>query len=207
MVRVISDLLSVARPSGSPEAPRLGSAALASGLPGRSLVSTPGGHGLACLPHDAGPAGGRAAGAVLEDWRPPFPGYHLHHPSRRQNSPALALLIEALGLPLKRLDGEYFATEQLEGVRHFGVWPLTQAAQACFGTDAWPPDVALPQVSIEFELKDTEALTAAVEELEAKGFKLLHGAKTEPWGQVVARLLSAEGAIVGLSYAPSLHEA
>jgi hypothetical protein len=33
----------------------------------------------------------------------------------------------------------------------------------------------------------------------------LHEAKTEPWGQVVARLLSPEGAIIGLSYAPSLH--
>lgn len=33
---------------------------------------------------------------VLEDWCPPFPGYHLYYPSRRQNSPAFALLIEAL---------------------------------------------------------------------------------------------------------------
>jgi len=30
-------------------------------------------------------------------------------------------------------------------------------------------------------------------------------AKTEPWGQVAARLLSPEGAVVGLSYAPSVH--
>ena len=34
---------------------------------------------------------------------------------------------------------------------------------------------------------------------------MLHGAKVEPWGQTVARLLSPESAIVGLSYAPSLH--
>lgn len=33
---------------------------------------------------------------VLEDWTPPFPGYHLYYPSRRQQSPAFALLIEAL---------------------------------------------------------------------------------------------------------------
>ena len=33
---------------------------------------------------------------VLEDWTPPFPGYHLYYPSRRQQSPAFALLVEAL---------------------------------------------------------------------------------------------------------------
>ena len=48
---------------------------------------------------------------------------------------------------------------------------------------------------------------AAAQELEAKGYTLLHGARTEPWGQTVARLLTAEGAIVGISYAPWLHEA
>jgi DNA-binding transcriptional LysR family regulator len=33
---------------------------------------------------------------VLDDWCPPFPGYHLYYPSRRQRSPALAVVIEAL---------------------------------------------------------------------------------------------------------------
>lgn len=33
---------------------------------------------------------------VLEDWTPPFAGYHLYYPSRRQASPAFALLVEAL---------------------------------------------------------------------------------------------------------------
>jgi len=33
---------------------------------------------------------------VLEDWCPPFSGYHLYYPSRRQHSPAFALLLEAL---------------------------------------------------------------------------------------------------------------
>ena len=33
---------------------------------------------------------------VLEDWCPPFPGYHLYYPSRRQLSPALRLLVETL---------------------------------------------------------------------------------------------------------------
>lgn len=33
---------------------------------------------------------------VLADWCPPFPGHHLYYPSRRQQTPALALLVEAL---------------------------------------------------------------------------------------------------------------
>jgi len=33
---------------------------------------------------------------VLGDWCPPFAGYHLYYPSRRQQSPAFALLVEAL---------------------------------------------------------------------------------------------------------------
>ena len=33
---------------------------------------------------------------VLDDWCPPFSGYHLYYPSRRQPAPAFALLVEAL---------------------------------------------------------------------------------------------------------------
>jgi DNA-binding transcriptional LysR family regulator len=33
---------------------------------------------------------------VLESWCPPFPGYHLYYPSRRHQSPAFTLLVEAL---------------------------------------------------------------------------------------------------------------
>jgi DNA-binding transcriptional LysR family regulator len=33
---------------------------------------------------------------VLEDWCPPFSGYHLYYPSRRQHSPAFSLVVEAL---------------------------------------------------------------------------------------------------------------
>ncbi|UIJ45796.1 LysR family transcriptional regulator [Sphingomonas cannabina] len=34
--------------------------------------------------------------AVLEDWSPPFSGYHLYYPSRRQPTPAFAAIVEAL---------------------------------------------------------------------------------------------------------------
>jgi len=56
------------------------------------------GMGLACLPLDSLQNEidkGRLV-HVLGDWCPPFPGYHLYYPSRRQQSPAFALLVEAL---------------------------------------------------------------------------------------------------------------
>jgi DNA-binding transcriptional LysR family regulator len=33
---------------------------------------------------------------VLADWSPPYPGFHLYYPSRRQNSPAFEVLLEGL---------------------------------------------------------------------------------------------------------------
>jgi len=54
--------------------------------------------GLAFLPQDMvrpHVAAGRLV-TMLEDWTPPFPGYHLYYPNRRQQSPAFALLVEAL---------------------------------------------------------------------------------------------------------------
>jgi catechol 2,3-dioxygenase-like lactoylglutathione lyase family enzyme len=116
------------------------------------------------------------------------------------------LYVDALGLPLQTApDDDYFHSEQIAGAKHFGVWPLKQAARACFGTEEWPADRPIPQVSLEFEVADTAAVTAAAQELRDRGFELLHGARTEPWGQTVTRLLSPEGSIVGISYAPSLH--
>lgn len=56
------------------------------------------GLGLASLPEDEFDgliAEGRLV-RVLDDWCPPFPGYHLYYPSRRQVSPAFGLLVEAL---------------------------------------------------------------------------------------------------------------
>jgi catechol 2,3-dioxygenase-like lactoylglutathione lyase family enzyme len=115
------------------------------------------------------------------------------------------LYVDALGLPLKQLDGDYFATGEMGGCNHFGVWPLEQAATACFGTTTWPADVPIPQMSVEFEVSGPEAVGAAADELRTRGYQLLHDVKREPWGQTIARVQAAEGVVVGISYAPSLH--
>ncbi|THV42035.1 VOC family protein [Glycomyces buryatensis] len=117
------------------------------------------------------------------------------------------LFVDALGLPLRKHEGdEYYSSENIAGSKHFGVWPLSQAAQACFGTTAWPTDRTIPQASIEFEVAGEAAVADAGRELQEHGFPLLHPARTEPWGQTIARVLSEEGLIIGVSYAPWLHD-
>ena len=117
------------------------------------------------------------------------------------------LYADALGLPLERRgEAGYHGSEQIAGCRHFAVWPLPDAARVCLGTAVWPADRPVPQVSIEFDVADAAAVGAAAEELQEEGYDLLHPAREEPWGQTVARLQSLEGAIVGISYAPQLHD-
>ena len=65
---------------------------------GLRLHAVMAGLGLAYLPEDQVKkqlADGRLI-RVLADWCPPFSGYHLYYPGRRQQSPALAVLVEAL---------------------------------------------------------------------------------------------------------------
>ena len=113
--------------------------------------------------------------------------------------------LEGLQLPLESQDG-YLSTDSLPGVKHFGVWPLEAAARSCFGKDTWPDHIPVPQATIEFELEDINAVQGAAEELTRKGFDSVHEAKEEPWGQTVARFLSPERVLIGLSYTPWMHE-
>jgi len=42
---------------------------------------------------------------------------------------------EVLGLPVKEDSNGYLHTGELDGVKHFALWPLAQAAESCFDTD------------------------------------------------------------------------
>jgi len=110
---------------------------------------------------------------------------------------------DALGIAFKVEDGDYLHTEEVAGAKTFAVWPLAQAAESCFGTDRWPADIAVPQAWLEFDVDDIEAATR---ELEERGFRLLVRGRTEPWGQVVTRLLSPEGLLVGVTVTPWMRE-
>jgi catechol 2,3-dioxygenase-like lactoylglutathione lyase family enzyme len=72
-------------------------------------------------------------------------------PIVRDLEAARAFYQGALGLSLEGGGGDYKYTHRLEGTKHFGLWPLAEAATACFGTPEWPDDVPVPQASVEFE--------------------------------------------------------
>lgn len=110
---------------------------------------------------------------------------------------------KTLGLPLiEDVDG-YLHTGKLDGVKHFALWPLSQAASSCFDTDQWPGDIPVPQAWVEF---DVENMTEATTELKSQGYKLLVALRKEPWGQIVTRLLGPEGLLVGITHTPSMRD-
>ncbi|WP_018610107.1 VOC family protein [Uliginosibacterium gangwonense] len=117
-----------------------------------------------------------------------------------------SLYQDVLKLPLKKQD-DYRFMDKFPGANHFGLWPLAMAAQSCFGQDDWPAHIPAPTATIEFELADVEAVESAVQELKERGQVFIHETRKEPWGQTVARFMSPEGVLIGLSYAPWLHEA
>ncbi len=45
---------------------------------------------------------------------------------------------QGLGLEFEGGEGDYVFTERLPGVKHLGLWPLSEAAKAWFGSDEWP---------------------------------------------------------------------
>ena len=112
---------------------------------------------------------------------------------------------DGLGIPLTEAAPDYLTSEHLGGARYFALWPLDQAAQATFGTDAWPDDVPAPSAWIELDVESVAAVAPAVAELEAAGHRVLRGPQQEPWGQTTSRLLSPEGLLVGITFTPWQH--
>ena len=108
-----------------------------------------------------------------------------------------------LGILLDTEADGYLHTERLAGVKTFALWPLSQAAESCFGVPEWPERLLVPQAWLEFDVDDLDAATA---ELRAKGYTLLVAARVEPWGQTVTRLLAPEGILMGITHTPSMRD-
>ncbi len=120
-------------------------------------------------------------------------------PIVRDRDASRKLYVDALEIPFKEEKDGYLHTDDLKGVKSFALWPLSQAAQSCFGKDSWPADVPVPQAWLEF---DVESVEKATKELESQGYRTLIKAKKEPWGQTVTRLLGPEGLLIGITFTP-----
>jgi len=110
---------------------------------------------------------------------------------------------QLLGIDFKEEADGYLHTEALKGANSFALWPLSQAAQSCFGKDSWPDEIPAPQAWLEFDVESVERATA---ELESRGCRMLVKNKKEPWGQTVSRFLAPEGLLVGITFTPLIQE-
>jgi catechol 2,3-dioxygenase-like lactoylglutathione lyase family enzyme len=108
---------------------------------------------------------------------------------------------QVLGIRFKEENGGYLHTEALKGAKTFALWPLSQAAQSCFGTELWPNDIPAPQAWLEFDVENLEMATSA---LGSHGYRMLVENKKEAWGQIVSRFITPEGLLLGITYTPSL---
>ena len=120
-------------------------------------------------------------------------------PIIRDTAESRKLYSESLGIRFKEESGEYLHTEALKGAKSFALWPLSQAAESCFGKDTWPDNIPIPQAWLEFDVDNVEKTTA---NLESRGYRMLVKNKKEPWGQTVSRFISPEGLLVGVTFTP-----
>ena len=127
-------------------------------------------------------------------------------PIVRDTDASRAFWGDGLGIKLKEASPGYWTNDDLEGVKAFALWPLSQAAEACFGTDAWPEDLPVPQAWMELDLESAEDVAPATAEMAERGYRILVNAKLEPWGQTVSHLLSPEGILMGIVFTPWLHK-
>ena len=58
----------------------------------------------------------------------------------------------------------------MEGLKHFGLWTLLDAARNVFDQGEWPTDVPIPRGAIEFDVED---VAEAVSEMKSKGAEIL----------------------------------
>jgi hypothetical protein len=124
-------------------------------------------------------------------------------PIVREPAVSRKLYGETLGIEFKEEDGAYLHTEALQGANSFALWPLAHAAESCFGKSPWPEEIPVPQAWLEFDVEDVGKATA---ELESRGYRLLVKNRKEPWGQIVSRLLSPEGLLVGITFTPWMRD-
>ena len=114
---------------------------------------------------------------------------------------------QALGIELEEIGADYYGTDDLDGVRAFALWPLSQAAENTFGTAEWPADIPTPQAWIEFDVDSGAAVAEVEAELRGLGHRVLRATREEEWKQTTCRLLSPEGLLVGIAFTPWMHKA
>jgi hypothetical protein len=87
-------------------------------------------------------------------------------PIVRETTTSRKLYCEALGIPFKRGERRVSSYRSSLTRKTFALWPVSQAANSCFGNESWPEQIPFPQAWLEF---DVESVKNATAELESQG--------------------------------------
>jgi catechol 2,3-dioxygenase-like lactoylglutathione lyase family enzyme len=105
---------------------------------------------------------------------------------------------DVLGPEVEYDGGGGYATVNVPGVLHYGIWARRAAAESVYGD----PDAAerIPLgFSVGFEVDDIAAAESTIGE---RGWMIVQKRHTEGWGQVTARFLMPGGALGEVSETP-----
>lgn len=105
---------------------------------------------------------------------------------------------DVLGLEVRREADAPYATVEVPGVLHFGIWARAAAAQSAFGDAKHARRIPLG-FTVGFEVDDVNVACQALHE---RNREVLQWPRAEPWGQVTARFLSANGSLLEVSKTP-----
>jgi hypothetical protein len=84
-------------------------------------------------------------------------------PIIREADAAHAFWRDGLGIAFEEPAPGYLTNDDLDGVKAFAMWPLSQAAEATFGSPDWPADLPVPQAWIELDVESPDAVGTALE--------------------------------------------
>lgn len=104
-----------------------------------------------------------------------------------------------LGLKVEYEPGSGYALVKIGGTLHYGIWDRGDAAKVTFGDESAREKIPLG-FSIGFEV---DSVKEATDEIQARGWSVLHDRKEETWGQVTSRWYSPSGALCEFSEMPN----
>ncbi len=105
---------------------------------------------------------------------------------------------DVLGLAVQHEQGSDYATIELPGILHFGIWSRAAATESVFG-DAKAADRIPLGFTVGFEVDDVDAASNAIK---SKGWKIAQATKKEPWEQITSRFFTPSGALSEVSETP-----
>ena len=109
---------------------------------------------------------------------------------------------QVLGFEVNHQPNSGYATIEIPGILHFGIWGRVNAAEMAYGDREMAEQIPLG-FSVGFEVDDVEE---SIQQAEASGWRNLQGRKVEPWGQITSRFLSPSGALCEFSELPTARQ-